>query len=95
MIDLSAVVEVFWFDDPRRESEINKNSGGVRAGLSIPILPMAAVRRRRHRHRQHPGRQLIVIEIDVASSDTIQRGMHHGLSRRISAVAYKERLRNT
>jgi hypothetical protein len=56
---------------------------------------MAAFRRRRHRHRQHPGRQLIVIEIDVASSDTIQRGMHHGQSRRISAVAYKERLRNT
>jgi hypothetical protein len=62
---------------------------------------MAAFRRRRHRHRhrhrhrQHPGRQLIVIEIDVASSDTIQRGMHHGQSRRISAVAHKERLRNT
>ena len=56
---------------------------------------MTAFRRRCHRYRQHPSRQLIVIEIDVASSDTIQRGLHHGLSRRISAVAYKERLRNT
>jgi hypothetical protein len=56
---------------------------------------MAAFRRRRHRHRQHHGRQLIVIEIDVASCDIIQRCMHHGLSQRISAVTYKERRRNT
>ena len=64
-------------------------------GLSVPILPMAAFRRCRRRHCQHHGRQLIITEIDVASSDTVQHGMHHGLSRRISAVAYKERLRNT
>ena len=56
---------------------------------------MAAFHRRRHCRCQHHGRQLIVIEIDVASSDTIQCGMHHGLSQRISAVAYKERLRDT
>ncbi|KAF7674484.1 hypothetical protein GT037_007244 [Alternaria burnsii] len=37
----------------------------------------------------------IPIEIDVASSDTIQRGIHHGLSQHISAVAYKERMMNT